>query len=382
MKIIHSWILINMLSITPYFCQNSRGFYVDKFHTILGNQNKEDSLLFFARQLDFNYLTLYNLYESNNTTSLTSEETSQSLANFIRKAKSQFGINKIGVVAENYNFFKNVIHIYNQQHSDSLEKIDIYNLEFEFWVPTSVETGGVLCEYYLVPNGYSCDSNGAFTYYLQALMQIDSLANSTNCLSETYLGNFDDAQGMQIIESGIDRILKSFYIPSATYSPFYEYNFFLSFFQNLISNEYQVELILLYSGENEFMNEWLDSHLFSKPYEDFVTSNINQNEFPENINLGGYHWFDYSDIRSKNTQINSPIIEIFPNPSTEKINFIIEDYKNTTVTLSDELGQIVYQFIPSSILNTLEISNFNSGVYFVNCFSNNIIVKKKLIINQ
>ena len=155
------------------FSQNVKGLYVDGFSTILGVPEKEDSLLRFAENNGFNYLTLYEMHIVNANTPLTNVTTAQTFADFVSKAKTQFNIAQVGVASENFNAFNTVYHVYNQQHLNPDEKIDVYNLEFEFWVPTSVDTGGVYCNDYLEPNGIPCDSAGAFGFFRSNLDGID-----------------------------------------------------------------------------------------------------------------------------------------------------------------------------------------------------------------
>lgn len=160
------------------YSQNIKGFYVNGFNTILGNTTKEDSLLLFAKNNGFNYLTLYDVHLVNNATPLTNTTTAQTFANFINKAKTQYSITEVGVASESYLFFKNIVHVYNQQHSNPNQKVDVYNYEFEFWIPSSTTSGSYYCTNYLQPNGVSCDTSGAFKHYKNELHLIDSLANS------------------------------------------------------------------------------------------------------------------------------------------------------------------------------------------------------------
>jgi hypothetical protein len=186
--------LIFVLTVIVSHAQNVKGLYVNGFNSILGNQLKEDSLLRFAENNGFNYLTLYEVHLVHNANPLTNVSSSQTFASFISKAKTQFGINQIGVAAENYWFFSNVIAIYNQQHTALTEKVDVYNFEFEFWIPTSVESGAYYCSTYLQPNALTCDTAGAFQFYKKNLHQIDSLANANGQLSEAYFGFFNAGQ--------------------------------------------------------------------------------------------------------------------------------------------------------------------------------------------
>ena len=70
--------------------QNTKGFYVDGFNTILGNTAREDSVLLFAKNNGFNYITLYNVYQVNSATPLTNTTTAQGFANFITSSLKKF----------------------------------------------------------------------------------------------------------------------------------------------------------------------------------------------------------------------------------------------------------------------------------------------------
>lgn len=165
-----------------------KGLYVDKFNLILGNIQKEDSLLNYAQINGFNYLALYNLWNIHTNSSLTNTTTALPLANFINKAKTLFGITSVGATGESFWFFSNVIHVYNLQHSNLNHKFDVYNLEFEFWINSSVNLGGIYCTTYLQPQGFTCDTSGAFKFYRRELRRIDSLGNTAGVTSETYIG--------------------------------------------------------------------------------------------------------------------------------------------------------------------------------------------------
>lgn len=275
--------------------QNVKGFYVNNFHTILGNTLREDSILSFAQYHGFNCLTLYNVYQIHSVTPLTNPLTSQSFANFIQKAKTQYNIAEIGVAAESFSFFNNIIHIYNQQHTLATQKVDVYNLEFEFWINASVNMGAYYCTTYLQPNGYTCDNAGAFSYYKKILTSIDSLANSTGQKSEAYFGFFTAAQGSQIVQTGVDRVLLSIYIPSANYSSTYQYNYVKPRLQYLASANSNIKVMPLYSGEPAFMQSWLNTHSFFLPYTDFTNSLSTEiGTWKNNIQPEGIQWFAYS----------------------------------------------------------------------------------------
>lgn len=84
--------------------QNVKGLYVDGFNSILGNQSKEDSLLRFAANNGFNYLTLYEVHLVHNANCLTNVNSAQTFANFISKAKTFFGSIKLELLRKIIGF--------------------------------------------------------------------------------------------------------------------------------------------------------------------------------------------------------------------------------------------------------------------------------------
>jgi hypothetical protein len=373
------------LSMLCLHAQSIKGLYVDGFSTILGNIQKEDSLLRFAKNNGFNYLTLYQMHIVNAATPLNNANACTTFSNFVSKAKTQFGMLQIGVAGENYNFFANNVYPYNAQHPLAAEKIDVYNLEFEFWVPSSIQPGGVYCVDYLTNAGYTCDSAGAFTYYKKMLSRIDSLANAGGSISETYFGWFSATEGTQIVASGVDRILLSAYIPSANYSPSYQYNYLENRLKFLGDNNTIVKVLPIYSAEPSFMQTWASTNPFLKPYSDLQNSLLPLSfGWVNKIQLEGIQWFAYTDMPKINLNLGvsnfvENKIEIVPNPSDG--NFTITT--NTLVALlqiMDCFGKIVFVKNNIDIAEKINVSALPSGIYFMhlNNFSNHFY--KKIIV--
>lgn len=370
--------------------QNIKGFYVDGFNTILGNTTREDSVLLFAKNNGFNYITLYNVYQINSATPLTNTTTAQGFANFINKAKTQYSITEVGVAAENYTFFRNVIHVYNQQHPSINQKVDVYNLEFEFWIPSSVTSGSYYCTTYLQPNGFSCDTAGAFGYYKKTLKRIDSLANATGQKSEAYFGFFNTGQGKQIVQTGVDRVLLSIYIPSANYSQSYQYNYVKPRLQDLASANTNIKIMPLYSSEPSFMKTWVNTNSFFLPYTNLVSSlTAELGSWKTYIQPEGIQWFAYSFLPKKNLTTGvfensiEPNIVFYPNPSNAIITVeapVLDN--NTSVSIKNILGEELFLTKLNQSHQDIDISSFNTGVYFVTIYFNNKSATKKLIIER
>ncbi len=369
--------------------QNVKGLYVNGFNSILGNQLREDSLLRFAENNGFNYLTLYEVHLVHNANPLTNISSAQTFANFISKAKTQFGINQVGVAAENYWFFSNVIAVYNQQHAALTEKVDVYNFEFEFWIPSSVENGAYYCSTYLQPNSLTCDTAGAFQFYKKNLHQIDSLANANGQISEAYFGFFNTGQGNQIVQTGVDRVLLSIYLPTSNYSVSYQYNYVKPRLQNLASSQTEIKVLPIYSAEPSFMQSWVVSNPFFDPFATLNNSLQAETAIWKNyINLEGIQWFAYSFLPKINLDLSvddNQIIKItnckiFPNPSSEFLQIQMEnDLNEAHFSMYDLGGKLISQqdFKQEIIIST---NSFPSGLYFLKVKSNESESNFKLII--
>ena len=379
----------SILFIMPFsqiYAQNIKGFYVNGFNTILGNTLKEDSLLIFAKNNGFNYLTLYDVHLINNSTPLTNVTTAQTFANFINKAKTQFNIAEIGVAAENYWFFSNIINVYNLQHPSLNEKVDVYNFEFEFWINSSVTTGAYYCTTYLQPNGFTCDTAGAFAFHKKELKKIDSLANSTGQKSEAYFGWFNAGQGKQIVQTGVDRILLSIYIPTSNYSPAYQYNYVKTRLQYLATAETNIKILPIYSAEPSFMQTWLNSNMFFLPYSDLSSSlTAETGVWKTYIEPEGIQWFAYSYL----PKINMTTIESNDNKNEIKCYFANENIKietnqqfaNTTILITNTLGNTIYSLSSYDSIITINTSKFNEGIYCVTIKNYSTTLTKKIIVN-
>ena len=262
-----------------------RGLYVNKFNTILGNAVKEDSLLHYAQDSSFNYLALYSLPSIN----LSNTNTANNLASFISRARTNFGIQYVGAVTENYNNIQNKIVPYNNSRSDDNEKFNVFNVEFEFWSTSSTGPGGYYCTQYLIPNNCACDTSGGFQFFIDQMHKIDSLASQQQVLSEVYLGWFNEGQAQQISQN-VDRILLHAYRTNT--STLYSYS--KTRLQHLASLNASVDVAALFSSEPDFMGPWLDTHgqieAFEKYQSDFDNDN---NTWKQYINVIGDHWFNY-----------------------------------------------------------------------------------------
>ena len=266
-----------------------RGLYVNGFSTILGNSVREDSLLKYASDSSYNYLALYEVHRLSLSTSSTN---TTKLASFIRRARETFGMQYIGAVGESYSFFQNTVTPYNSSRTNPFEKFNVFNVEFEFWINSSVTTGGYYCTQYLQQANCNCDTSGAFLFYIDMLHKVDSLANSQGAISETYVGWFNQGQGSQI-QRNIDRVLLHSYRVNETSV----YSYAKTRLQYLASNNSPVNVAPIFSSESIFMGPWLQTHSQISAYNKYkIDFDADNNSWKQYVNLLGYHWFTWSEM--------------------------------------------------------------------------------------
>jgi hypothetical protein len=366
----------------------AKGLYVNGFASILGNQDKEDSLLRYARQNGFTYLALYELHIVHAAHDLTTVPTSQVLADFIAKAKNQYGIAEVGAVGENAWWFNNIIHVYNSIHPSAAEQFDVYNLEFEFWNTISVGPGDYYCTTYLQPAALSCDTAGAFAFWMQQLTSIDSLAALDGVKSEVYVGWFTQGQALQMIAKA-DRILLHSYVSNVNNVYGYTQTR-LSYFG---SGATVVDVMPIFSSEPSFLGPWLSTHVETGAYDIYSSAFANETgAWKSNINLQGYQWFAYSympyPLPTEVDELSMSSIIIHPNPTTGLITISLPNPSKggalaapiQKLTLYSSDGRVV-KSVFNILLSTfnLDMSDLSAGIYFLDCQTVNGGEKVKVV---
>jgi hypothetical protein len=277
-----------------------RGLYIDHFSNILGDANKEDSLLNYAQDSSFNYLLMYDLQSIN----LSNTSKADQLGAFIKRARENYGLQYVGAVGENYNSFKDKIAPFNLSRTDDHERFNVFNLEFEFWTQSSVTTGGYYCTQYLQQANCNCDTSGGFKFFIKQMHQIDSLAATQQVISETYLGWFNQGQASQI-QQNVDRVLLHAY-RTGTSSLFSYSKTRMSY---LASNNSPIDIAPIFSAEPDFMGPWLESHSQEEAYNKYKLDYDNDNSnWKQYVNILGYQWFVWRYMPRPDAGSFSPVV--------------------------------------------------------------------------
>lgn len=270
---------------------NVRGYYLKDVNSWLGNTTQENTILNYSQGNGFTYIIFYDLgsFDWSSTTK------KNQLAAFMTKARNTYGITEISASGEIYTFFSNYIIPYNNSRTVATEKFNVLNFEFEYWVSSSISS--LYCSKYLVPNGCSCDTAGAWAFSWREFKKIDSLAGANGLVSEYYLGWPNKGQ-IQQVASRSDRILLHAYRTNDADVYQYSRNRLI----DAASLNTSVKIIPIFSSESSFMGPWLASHPVTQPYQTYSGYYTSETgTWKSNINLQGYVWFTYSTMPQTTT---------------------------------------------------------------------------------
>jgi hypothetical protein len=293
-KLLITLVFFILISGIALYAQSYQGIYVDGFDRILGNRVKEDSLLNYCKSHGFNALTTYKTKDVERKFKITNpQKGGKILAAFIKRAKQNYGIRSIAMSSEQFSTFRDIVARYNRTRVDTLERVNAFNFEFEFWHRKSTAADGYYCKKYLQAAGCSCDSSGAFKFYLKQLTSIDSLAQTLGVKSEVYIGKPNEGQALAIAEH-VDRILVDVYLkkPENAYERALERMNYFSHAQK------QVILIPIWGSTDEFMGEWQRAHSLDDANSLFMEDfNKNKKLANSSVRLAGFQWYKYSTMK-------------------------------------------------------------------------------------
>lgn len=76
-------------------------------------------------------------------------------------------------------------------------------------------------------------------------------------------------------------------------------------------------------------------------------------------------------------------INIYPNPASSELHILIMnklDYTRSYFEIVNTLGQVIMRVTPTQSITTINVADFNSGLYYVNCRIDDSIILKKVIV--
>ena len=89
-----------------------------------------------------------------------------------------------------------------------------------------------------------------------------------------------------------------------------------------------------------------------------------------------------SIISSNNEVINHSLIDVYPNPTTNKVNFRLGELRDVSITIRNITGETVFQSELISSDNYLVDLNVQQGIYLVEVKGNNTFHQTKLVVGK
>lgn len=283
--LLSQWVSAQTSAFVGGQCVAINGMYVSLKRgneSLLGNFSRETQLLEFSKANGINYLILYDLE------GMSSEQGRQTqLASFISRAKNNYGIQEVAAALGAADSADEVA-AYNNAHAFD-ERIDVLNLEFEFWHKT--------------------DRAQAFSDTLSMLAHFDSVASSQNLQTEIYIGWITASEGAALADA-VDRVLVHYYRQNDV--NILQYG--LDRLEYLASGNTSVKIAPIFSNEGPsntgdptgyFMGPWLENHSIDQPFKTWITEyqQLTDN-WKQKLDVMGSTWFLYNyfaDIPYPNT---------------------------------------------------------------------------------
>lgn len=259
------------ISATPQYC----GMYVSDFETICGNPVSENLLLTWCQMHHINALSLYGL-----GTILSSTSNYPILANFIKKAKLQYGIKQVAAVRGSATNVIGQTASYNTSRADTTERFNYMHLELEWW-------------------------NNACTYanYLSQLTTIKQWgdAQPKKVYTEEYMGWFKNPTGQDsLMASGLiknsHRIFVHDYVTTPNFSYMKNRLDYIGRAAKALNKT--AEVIIIFSAQPTYSYNYFLTHTFDNAYQAIVNGYNAASFTGKNyINITGYQIFDSNSAR-------------------------------------------------------------------------------------
>lgn len=270
-----------------------KALYVNDFVDIIDIESSENELLEYAQKNDFNYLIIYNISKVHrNRFPINNKMTDDPLTQFIKKAKTQYGIKRISVVGEKATSFDPVLQ-YNLNHiSNEDELIDGFNLEFEFWNSRLTGLEGYYCKTYLKEKGLPCNRAGAFYFYMDNLKLLRTIASEFQLDLESYVGNVSKEEMQKLIQY-LNTIHIHYYRKDTKNIAKYKSNRL----EAIIDGNSKVEVFPIFSSREKHMKEWLNDHEIDEVFPIFMKMlEENKSLRPVKENIKGHTWYRYTSM--------------------------------------------------------------------------------------
>ncbi len=73
---------------------------------------------------------------------------------------------------------------------------------------------------------------------------------------------------------------------------------------------------------------------------------------------------------------------VFPNPTTGKINVVVNNNDNTIIKICNLVGEIVKEIQTNKLQTEIDLSNLQNGIYFIQSIQDNSSFEQKIVISK
>jgi hypothetical protein len=252
-----------------------RGIYVDKYAEMAGVVAKENDFLRWCQKYNFNVLTLYGMGKV-----LRSPQLRPALSDFIRRAKTTYGITQVSAVVTKAATVTDLIDSYNNDRGNSRSRFDYTNLELEWW------------------------NNAAdFETYDADLQEMQQWGRKQSPVvpNEEYIGWFKNPEGEDSLMA--DRLVQH---SSRILLHDYQRNFTFSYLQSRLdwigraakARGKIMPVVVIFSPKQEFSFDYFTNHSFGDAWQ-WLTAAFRDARFPgkDNVQLIGYQIYNQTYAR-------------------------------------------------------------------------------------
>lgn len=252
---------------------NMYGLYVSlhmgRSDQLLGNTQREEQFIKFVRDGGFTYLIFYEL-EGVNPTSLKAQQ----FASLVSRAKLTAGVTQVGAALGDAGE-ADIVVAYNAGRPAS-ERIDVLNVEYEFWNKTDRKT--------------------EFNTTISMLERFRTVALANQLQTEIYIGWVDATEAVGLANV-TDRILVHFYRQNDVNIV----NFGIERLEWLATASRKVKIAPIFSSEGPkntydapFMGCWLEKNPHQQAYQSWKSQyDAIDKPWKANIEVVGATWFVY-----------------------------------------------------------------------------------------
>jgi hypothetical protein len=125
------------------------------------------------------------------------------------------------------------------------------------------------------------------------------------------------------------------------------------------------DMVTLFSYTNNAIKNWQTDADFVRPKWGIYRSLLNSADLrDEQVLFANFSIEEMGTLSVNDTNFNKNRIKIVPNPASNQISIIEATPKSfNSINIYDNLGRLMIQ--PRPISKTIDISNLNSGIYFI-----------------